>query len=256
MDKTINPLGADPEFFIELKDGTLKSIIGLIGGSKDNPKIIDDHGNFKIQEDNVAAEYNIPPAYTRQQWIDHILWPQKYIAQLLGTDKFRISTRASASFPMEELQDPKAQEFGCDPDYDVWRLTINDKPTCTDPNFRTCGGHVHVGLEDKSPESMIHTIRVMDKYLGVWSVIMDPDTKRRQLYGKAGCFRPQPHGCEYRTLSNFWIFNKDLIGEIWDRTQYALTQDSPTEKEGSLIQTIINTGNIEDAKKYCKTLGL
>jgi GNAT superfamily N-acetyltransferase len=110
MDKTINPLGADPEFFIELKDGTLKSIIGLIGGSKDNPKIIDDHGHFKIQEDNVAAEYNIPPAYTRQQWIDHILWPQKYIAQLLGTDKFRISTRASASFPMEELQDPKAME--------------------------------------------------------------------------------------------------------------------------------------------------
>jgi len=251
----MKPLGSDPEFFIESLDGTLKSIIGLIGGSKDNPKIIDDHGDFKIQEDNVAAEYNIPPSFNREQWIQHILWPQKYIQQLIGTDKFKISRKASASFPQEELNHPKALEFGCDPDFNAWNMQINERPYCEDYNFRTCGGHIHVGLDDKSPESIIHTIRVLDKYIGVWSVMADPDTKRRQLYGKSGCFRPQPHGCEYRSLSNFWIFDEPTIGEIWDRVQHALVQDTPSMEEGILIQHIINTGDKGAARQYSKASG-
>lgn len=251
-------LGSDPEFFIQTLDGKLKSIIGMIGGTKENPKIIDDHGQFKIQEDNVAAEYNIPASHTKEKFVQHILWPQKYISHLLGTDKFKIYPKASASFPVEELKHPKAQEFGCDPDYDAWNLSINEKPSCDDPNFRTAGGHIHIGVRNKDPMNLVRIIRNMDKYLGIWSVIIDPDNERRKLYGKAGCFRPQPHGCEYRTLSNFWIFSPELIGEVWDRTQAAVKDkkmiDDP--KESELIQTIINTGDIDAARQYCRNNGL
>lgn len=251
----IYTLGADPEFFIELHNGQMKAITGLIGGTKNNPLAIDDHGDFKIQEDNVAAEYNIPPSHTKEQFIQHILWPQKYIAQLLGTDKFTISKKASASFPKEELYDPRTQEFGCDPDYSAWTLDMNEKPTCSDKNFRTCGGHVHIGLDDKSPDNIVRIIRNLDHYLGVWSVLIDEDNNRRQLYGKAGCFRPQPHGVEYRTLSNFWIFSPENISEVWDRTQIACN-DMKIEHQEDLLQHIINTGNKDAARKYLQTYGL
>jgi len=254
-DLTIYTLGADPEFFIELPNGQMKAITGLIGGTKENPLAIDDHGDFKIQEDNVAAEYNIPPSYSKEKFIQHILWPQTYIASLLGTDKFTISRKASASFPKKELRDPRTQEFGCDPDFNIWTLGINERPSCDDKTFRTCGGHVHIGLEDQSHENIIRVIKNMDHYLGVWSVVADADEKRRQLYGKAGCFRPQPHGVEYRTLSNFWIFSPETISEVWDRTQ-AACNDMNTEYDEQLIQDIINNANKDAARKYLRANGL
>lgn len=249
-------LGSDPEFFIQTHEGKLKSIIGLLGGTKEAPKMIDDFGAFRVQEDNVAAEYNIPASFNRDQFIQHILWPQKVIAKIIGTDKYEISTKASASFPEEELMHPKAQEFGCDPDFNAWKNgQENRKPTCKDKTFRTAGGHVHIGLEDKDPWNILRVIRNMDKFIGVWSVLADQDDKRRQLYGKAGAFRPQPHGTEYRTLSNFWIFDPVLIGEVWDRTQAAVGHETlikPNSEEGKLIQHIINKGDKVAANDFLK----
>lgn len=253
-------LGSDPEFFIKDKEGKLKSIIGLLGGTKEAPKMIDDFGAFRVQEDNVAAEYNIPPSESKERFIQHILWPQKVIAQIIGTDKYEISTLASASFPDIELVHPKAQEFGCDPDFNAWKDgKENAKPQCKDKNFRTAGGHVHIGMDDKSPLNIVRTIRNMDRFVGVWSVITDQDDKRRQLYGKSGSFRPQPHGCEYRTLSNFWIFDEGLIGEVWDRTQMAVANTElldPKSDEGKLIQHIINKGDKATAFDYLREQGM
>ena len=251
-------LGADPEFFIE-HNGKPKAICGHMGGTKDNPKLIDDNNQFKIQEDNVAAEYNIPPSYTREQFIEHILWPQSYITHLLKTKNFTINKAAALQFPAEELTSPQAQEFGCDPDYDAWKLDMNQKPQCNDPSLRTCGGHIHFGMTDADPMEIVKAIRFMDKYLGVWSVIRDEDTLRKQLYGKAGAFRLQPHGGEYRVLSNFWIFTPELIGEVWDRSQEALLSalsEEISDKEGQQIQHIINTSDKHAATEYLRTARL
>lgn len=247
-------LGADPEFFIENKEGKLKSIIGLLGGTKNKPRVIE-KGLYKVQEDNVAAEYNIPPCASKEDFIKHILTPQEKIQLILGIDKFNISKFASSSFTKDELTHPKAHEFGCDPDYNAWTLEINDRPYIDDPNFRTAGGHVHVELFDKSEDNIIRVVRAMDKHLGVWSVLTDTDDKRRQLYGKAGAFRPQPHGVEYRTLSNYWIFDKDLISEVWDRTALAIQHEMilPDSGEAKMIQLIINSNDKALAKTFLKT---
>lgn len=251
-------LGADPELFV-IKNGYWKSIVGLIGGTKDNPKIIDDNGQFKIQEDNVAAEYNIPPSYTKEQFVANILWPQQYLKVLLGAKDIVISKKASALFPETELQTRQAQTFGCDPDYNAWRNPFipNIKPEAPDKRLRTCGGHVHFGIENPTPETIVKHIKNMDKVLGVWSVVVDPDDTRKLLYGKAGAYRPQIYGGEYRVLSNFWIFKKELIEEVWDRASYAITYlDEPTPVEGLKIQQIINTGNKANAKEYLRVNGL
>ena len=48
-------LGADPELFLTYNDGSPKSAIGLIPGTKENPCTITDRGH-SVQVDNVLRE--------------------------------------------------------------------------------------------------------------------------------------------------------------------------------------------------------
>ena len=41
-------------------------------------------------------------------------------------------------------------------------------------------------------------------------------------YGKAGCFRLQPYGFEYRTLSSYWIATEARLRFIWRQVEWAL----------------------------------
>jgi len=63
----------------------------------------------------------------------------------------------------------------------------------------------------------------MDLFLGVPSVLIDDGKERKKLYGKAGAYRYKPYGVEYRTLSNFWVFEPGLIDWVWNQTEKALT---------------------------------
>ena len=242
-------LGADPEFFITDAKGNVKSIIGRIGGTKESPKYITDtREGFAIQEDNVAAEYNIPPTYKKSHFYGNIRFPQDAIRSILGTKDFSISYESAVSFPEAELNTPESWIFGCEPDYDAWNMCVNNKPTATDKNLRTAGGHVHVGVGLDNTDEMVELVRAMDLHLGVWSVMADKNGgKRRELYGKAGAFRPKPYGLEYRVLSNFWIFNEDHCNSVWDLTERSIafvkekkTLDKQLSKQ---IQHCINTGD-------------
>ena len=252
-------IGADPEFFVKDKDEKLKSIIGLLhGGSKHNPVSIDDMGEFKMLEDNVAAEYNIPPTSDKQRFIQHIQYPQQAIQNIIKDKNLTISTKASASFPEEELKHEMAWVFGCEPDYNAWTKETNEKPECPDKNFRSCGGHIHVGYDWKGDMAdILRKVKNMDAWLGLWSVITDPDQERKKLYGKAGAFRPKDYGFEYRVLSNFWIFNPDLIAEVYERTSKAMEETRDfVEKEENKIIKIINEGKTRDAKRFARNYGL
>ena len=252
-------IGADPEFFAEDKDGKVRSIIGLLHrGSKHNPVLLDDHGDFKMLEDNVAAEYNIPPTDDKEKFIKNILYPQQAIASILKTKDYSISTKASASFPDEELQDELAWVFGCEPDYNAWSMSENEKPQCEDSNFRSCGGHVHVGYDWQGDIANVQRkVQNMDVWLGIWSVIVDPDKDRKKLYGKPGAFRPKPYGFEYRVLSNFWIFDPKLISEVFDRTSQAMdeSRDFVVDRKEEIIQ-IIDQGNVDAARRFARDYGI
>ena len=242
-------IGADPEFFIQNQDGSYKSIIGMIGGTKDCPKFIDEtNKGFAIQEDNVAAEYNIPPTYKKDHLFKNIQYPMKAIQAMIGTD-FTISKESASFFPEEELQHPLAQVFGCEPDFNAWTLTENPKPESGDKTLRTAGGHIHVGVEFETPYDQIELIKAMDMYLGVWSVIADQGHLRKQLYGKAGAFRPKPYGVEYRVLSNFWIFDKEKTNTVWNLTERAVEHVYSKKKiDNELGQAIVNCINLGDTR--------
>ena len=211
-------VGADPELFWT-NEKHLVSIIGKLGGNKHRNIPIDNEGNG-VLEDNVAAEFNIPPANNAQAFVQSIQKNLIFLKDKAASLGLSLAEGiAAASFPREELDNPEAWIFGCEPDYNAWSGKMNMKPEADDPFLRSCGGHVHVGCTDVAPEQLI---RAMDIFLGVESTKKDRDTLRRKLYGKHGAFRYKPYGAEYRTLSNFWIWDQKETEWVFNQTQKAV----------------------------------
>ena len=102
-------------------------------------------------------------------------------------------------------------------------------------------------------------IKAMDVFLGIPSVLMDSGEMRKQLYGKAGAFRPKSYGCEYRTLSNFWTFEDRYIKWVWDNTQRALDavqQGSSFTKLQQEVERCVNGNDKYLAQQLCNELQL
>lgn len=108
-------------------------------------------------------------------------------------------------------------------------------------------GHISVGYDKPDERTSLELVKAMDLFLGVPSVILDKDTLRRELYGKAGAMRFKEWGVEYRTLSNFWLFNKELTEWAFNNTikaiEYVNSGGEVTNPQD--IIEAINTGNVE-----------
>ena len=241
-------LGCDPEIFLADAAGALVSAIDKIGGSKHCPRPLPIGEGYAVQEDNVAIEFNIPPADSKETFINSINAAKEYLSSEIAAMGLVFNTQSAASFPMMELAHPMAHVFGCDPDFNAWKDgKENKKPMSADKTLRSAGGHVHIGHKFDDPDDLIKFIKFMDLCLGVPSVLMDNGELRKQLYGKAGAFRFKPYGGEYRTLSNFWIFDNKLTSWVWDATQQAMEywqQDKvDIDGIGRFIQKAINSNN-------------
>lgn len=142
----------------------------------------------------------------------------------------------------------------CDPDFNAYTEDVNPKPEGASTNLRSAGFHVHVGYPNTSVEESLSIVKWMDVFLGVPSVIIDPDTERRKLYGKAGCFRLQPWGVEYRVLSSY-MMNKDiLIRYVYEQTMAAVSHRNQKHSDlFDIAKNIIDTNNVAGAIEFCKT---
>jgi hypothetical protein len=207
-------IGADPELFIE-KDGEIISAEGLVGGSKEEPMYISDEGHA-LQEDNVMVEYNIPPAKTLQEFVQHNNFVLNYLKEKFEKDGITINTSVSANLNNKYLKSKQAKTFGCEPDFNIYSRNANTPPS-SKSKLRCCGGHIHIGLPNRFCETD-HTIEItklLDATLGLLSVLKDDDNERRSMYGRAGSVRFKNYGFEYRTLSNFWIHDRELMEEVY-----------------------------------------
>lgn len=242
-------IGADPECFLGDSIGVISGI-GKIGGSKQFPLPLPLGEGFAVQEDNVALEFNIPPSSTKYSFVNNITTALSFLEQAMqDRHGLHFVKESAVSFPDSELAHPQAREFGCDSDFNAWTNKRNPIPKASDKNLRSCGGHIHVGIGMVDHEKLT-LMRAMDLYLGVPSVLMDKGEKRKQLYGKAGATRIKSYGAEYRVLSNFWIFDTQLIEWVYDGTEAALESvynATPFEIDGELIQYAINANSKETA---------
>ncbi len=263
-------IGTDPEFFLKKGDKYI-SAIPFIKGSKHEPAALPSGGT--IQRDNVAVEFATVPAENGKDFVNKVKDCLRDTLDIIP-EGCELVVEPSATFPESELKDPEACEFGCDPDFSAYSLSENEKPWCEDSTFRSCGAHIHVGCLDSKGEpakgleflkeftGKIDTVKAMDLFHGLVSTILDNSlaaTKRKELYGAAGCHRPTEYGVEYRVLSNYWMKSPELVMLMDSLTKDALSLVSSGKLKEVLdpiteyiLQDVINNGRIKKADEIVK----
>ena len=213
------------------------------------------HPDYATSLNNLADCYSSLGDYNKAIELDPNI---AYAYSYRGNSKFKIGDQKGACLDWQ-----KAKELGCTPDYDAWKSAVNPRPD-GDRSFRTAAGHLHFGFIDSCDAPITDQdfidycsskVRELDFYLALPSLFYDADVQRRELYGKAGAFRPKVYGLEYRTLSNMWLKTTELKQwayrasiEAWKRMESGV---SLFEKYGD-IQSIINTSNKEAAMDIIK----
>ena len=136
-------IGADPELFIiNEKTNKVVSSIGIIPGEKGNPYVGEDMPEgFGVETDNILAEFNIPPVTNKSAFINNIEYMKGYINRFVKNINSDLGILCSASEIVDEdqLKSKQAQRFGCDPDYNVYSESMNEKPEGTKTNLRSAG---------------------------------------------------------------------------------------------------------------------
>ena len=116
-------------------------------------------------------------------------------------------------------------------------------------------GHIHIGYDEPNQETSEKIIYAMDIVLGLESLLLDKDDRRKEMYGKAGCFRFKEYGVEYRTLSNFWVKDNESMAWAFNKTVEAIELvnsgmiDELIENYADVIRSTINSNNKEVAKQ-------
>lgn len=263
LKKIENPtIGADIELFLQnVNSGEIVSAEGIIKGTKEEPfQFISFQEGFATSLDNIMVEFNIPPARDSKKFAENILFAMRWINGFIPQN-LRTIAKPSAFVNFAYLQTDNAKLFGCEPDYNAWLMgEQNPKPSPNNSNLRSCGGHIHVGYENPNESTTMELIRAMDIFIGLPSIIQEPDNERKRLYGKAGAFRFKPYGGEYRTISNYyagneklteWVFNNTLQAIEFVNSNYMLKRE-----EGEGIIHAINTADKELAADICKYFGV
>lgn len=251
--------GTDPEMFIyDTENQKVVSSIGLIPGEKEEPAPVEGlPEGFCIEKDNVLVEFTTPPANTTNELRQHIETMMSFLDLYVKKLNSNYTVKAAASMECDPaiLDNPIAQLFGCDPDFNAYTQTENPKPEGDKTNLRSAGFHLHFGYPNASWTSNIKVVQYCDAYLGVPSLLYDDDNKRRSLYGKAGAFRQTEYGVEYRTLSSEMLNHLDVVMKQIMTMWNAYENNLPLPPADEVISAINNT-DIALAKKLIEKYNL
>lgn len=262
--------GADPELFLADSKNRAVVVVGKLGGTKDKPRMVGDYG---LQEDNVMAEYTIPPSARVGTMLEHARRGMMVVFDVLreGGHDLRLFHRPTALFALTTLDaaGPQALQFGCSPDFDAYQMgaaheRVNPNVLLAgsvrgvDSAWRFAGGHIHFGYKDTVPDLPEYVATMFADLTVGLSLIVGGETQgeRRKLYGIAGRFRPTAYGIEYRTPSNQWLYE----GNVQDALHFGceaftrlLTADADVQQRvynevpWNDLRTIIGTENRHEA---------
>lgn len=245
-------IGCDPELFIK-EDDRVISFHGKINGKVKEPVKF---GYGQVLEDGCALEFNLPPALSCEEF-------DRGIEEMLRDikSKWDYTTKSYHEFSNEEIDSPLCWESGCSSSINAINGLKIPSVRYYD-GFRACGGHVHLGWDNPNKAARQRVGIMCDYYLGLPSILMDKEgLARRKVYGKAGDIRYKPYGIEYRSLSNFWIFESKH--REWVYSQAVKAVNTGLDEDAFMIlvemvdprtvQEAINTGEgAEDLLYYLK----
>jgi len=218
-------VGADPEVFVK-QGGKFVSAHGLVQGTKEEPFVVD---KGAVQVDGMALEFNIDPAKNAKEFSDNIRVVMDILDGMVPDHELVPTPTATFGKKYMSTVPESALDLGCDPDYNAWKGgAVNPKPNAK-VDFRTGAGHIHIGwtkgVDITHPEHLeacMMVVKQLDWTLGLLSCLYDGDTKRRELYGAWGAFRPKSYGVEYRVLSNAWLRDPKLVAWVYKMVDKAV----------------------------------
>lgn len=126
-------------------------------------------------------------------------------------------------------------------------------------------GHIHLGFDNievpfvegelcnyEPDEQRSNIIKSLDLFIGLPMILIEPDNKRKELYGKAGAFRPKEYGLEYRTPSNYLLSSRELMSWAFNNVHKAINflneiKEIPSSL-GNQVRDIIDNNKKDDAK--------
>ena len=205
-------VGCDPEFFLMNPEGEVVSAHDFLPGNKKHPYPLK-HG--AVQVDGTAAEFNIDPASSPQEFTRNITAVMGQIREMVPKE-LTFCFEPSVYYKRSRWdQLPECvKRLGCDPDFSAYSAEFfkANPPPKAQGTMRTGSGHIALGWGDgfnvKDEHFMFDcrtVVKQLDMTLGRALHWWDHDRRRAEMYGKAGCFRPKPFGVEYRTPSNAWL---------------------------------------------------
>jgi hypothetical protein len=218
-------IGSDPELMLRNRStGRIISACGLIGGTKGAAIQMEGLADgFGVQEDNVMVEFNIPPAFDRRTFASSIDQGLNWIREYVDTryPELELDDKPARILMRDQLETKGSQTFGCAPDFEAHQDGVQSEgvsPALLETSegaWRFNGGHIHIGYEANVPQFVAG--QFADLFLGLPSIGLDKQGLRRDNYGQAGRYRPCPYGIEYRTLSNFWLWDIETTKDVGRR---------------------------------------
>lgn len=214
-------LGSDPELFVHDGEKYI-SAHDLIPGTKESPYFVKAGA---VQVDGVAAEFNINPAESEDEFVSNINTVQTRLLEMVqeNNPSYHLVADPVATFDPEYFDSlpMEAKMLGCSPDWNAYTGKKNTPPETTEP-FRTGSFHVHIGwteYEDPYDKKYIdlccEIVKQIDAIVYPASHLWDQDMKRRTLYGARGSFRPKSYGLEYRPLSNAVLRDEKIVRFVY-----------------------------------------
>lgn len=235
--------------------------------------------NGLIFADGAGWELNPMPG-TRSELTDNIrglLATSVQVEKELTTYKkpIELQIRSAVAFNLQMLelwQDEQLAIFGCDEDESIWPrdITPGDINAAEHP-YRYFGGHIHIGYPAENSGEFyadMNNIRRMvalaDGFLGMAGLCADHHAadwgqKRRKVYGQPGVYRLQPHGIEYRTISNSWLLTPQFVEWMLTLSTYlpALLETDIPEYilgEGRVVRDTLIGGKLSRTVSFLETL--
>jgi hypothetical protein len=266
-------IGCDPELFLKSNTtGRPVSAHDILPGNKKTPFVVT---GGAVQPDGLAAEFNAGPfpADDFKAFNEGVLGVMRtmhgMVKEVNPDLTFDIIPSTTFDPDYYEGLPEDAKELGCDPDFCAYSndpFEPNVRPSGA-TGLRGAGGHIHIGWASDIPvDNPDHIdicrgfIRNLDIFVGLGMTIIDTDDRRREVYGKAGAYRPKSYGVEYRTPSNAWLKSEATrrfihglvsaaLADMMKGEEAAYLRLKPRTKGKALIdaQSIINTGNAVEA---------
>lgn len=218
--------GCDPELFLADDNGHTVGSERVIEEKTLVPGTVSTY----VRRDGVQIELNPAPSTCRQTHAGSIWAALEVAVQQAKSKGFSVDTSPVVTVNEEEMARLSAASrlLGCAPSENLYNSSVTISDAAKTSRVRSAGGHIHFGLgcpvKDNKP-LIRRMVRVLDVLLGSTMVLVDIDPaqkERRKVYGRAGEFRFNDHGFEYRTLSNFWLRSYIIYSMVFGIARQAI----------------------------------